>query len=144
MNFVTAAETWDHYVDGNPPRLSGTLKRVSTGETTKSPSTVYSVLPSSISSLSLKQLIPPELGVRNIPFSQRQCVCVFWKVSWFWVTWSWSAKNLLETSSWLLCKDKQSIFRAFWVGVTCRDVNPTQKGQTLDLFKLFYFVPKGI
>lgn len=96
----------------NPPRLPGTFKRVTTGETTRSPTTVYSVLPSSISSLSVKQLIPPELPVWNIPFLQRQAVCVFWKVSWLWVTWSWSAENLLETSSWLFCKEKQSIFRA--------------------------------
>lgn len=121
------AAVWDHYVDGNPQRLPWNIKMGQCGWNLQVTHQCYSVLPSSVLSLSVKQLIPPELCVWNIPFLQRQCVCVFCKVSWFWVTWSWSAQNLLETSSWLLCRVKQSIFRAPRVQVTCHNIDLAHK-----------------
>lgn len=54
----------------------GTLKRVSTGETAGSPTTAYLVLPSSISSLSVKQLIPPELCAEHSIPAAPVCLCV--------------------------------------------------------------------
>lgn len=131
--FAMAAGAWAHDVDGNPPRPPW---NTGAGQDGWNPPQFIQFChhPYHLCLCSSSSLLN---CVWNIPFPQRQCVCVLWKVSWFWVTWSWSAQNLWETSSWLLHKDKQSVSRAPRVRFACHDVDRARKVKRSDS----YFAP---